>query len=151
MTIVSPLPTRWPAPSSGSVPPIITVGSRPACRKICVIMDVVVVLPCVPETQTAFLYSRMMTPHACARSKTGMPAARAAAISGLSLWTAAVRMMQSAPAMFSARWPMATGMPLRTSSSVETDEFMSEPVIVSPLPRSTSPSGRMDTPPMPMR
>ena len=51
--IVSPLPTRWPACSSGRKPPIITVGSFPASRKMCVSMEVVVVLPCVPETQTA--------------------------------------------------------------------------------------------------
>lgn len=41
--------------------------------KICVSMPVVVVLPCVPDTQMAFLYSRMITPQACARSNTGMP------------------------------------------------------------------------------
>ena len=52
--IVSPLPTRWPAPSSGKKPPIMTVGSLPACMKMCVSMDVVVVLPCVPATQMAW-------------------------------------------------------------------------------------------------
>ena len=35
-----------------------------------------------------------------------LAAARAAAISGLSLWAAAVRMTQSAPSIFSSRWPM---------------------------------------------
>lgn len=83
-----------------------TVGSRCACMKMCVSIDVVVVLPCVPATQIAFLYDRIRWPHACARSKIGMPAARAAAISGLSLWAAAVRMTQSAPSIFSSRWPM---------------------------------------------
>ena len=42
-------------------------------------------------------------------------------------------------------------MPLAISSSVETEAFMSEPVTVMPMPRSTSPSGRMETPPMPIR
>lgn len=32
-----------------------SVGSRLACMKMCVSMEVVVVLPCVPETQMAFL------------------------------------------------------------------------------------------------
>lgn len=53
--IVSPLPTRCPAPSSGRKPPIMIVGSRLACMKMCVSIEVVVVLPCVPETQMAFL------------------------------------------------------------------------------------------------
>ena len=56
----SPLPTRWPAPSSGRKPPIMIVGSSPACMKICVSMEVVVVLPWVPATQMAFLYACMM-------------------------------------------------------------------------------------------
>ena len=51
--IVSPCPTRCPAPRSGREPPIMTVGSRPASMKMCVSIEVVVVLPCVPETQMA--------------------------------------------------------------------------------------------------
>ena len=35
---------------SGSLPPITAVGSRPFIINICVIADVVVVLPCVPQT-----------------------------------------------------------------------------------------------------
>ena len=57
--------------------------------------------------------------------------------------------MQSAPWMFSPRWPMATEMPWRSSSSVEPEEFMSEPVTVMPRSLSTSARGRMLTPPMP--
>ena len=53
--MVSPLPTRWPAPSMGRVPPIMTVGSRRAARKIWVHILVVVVLPWVPEMHRAFL------------------------------------------------------------------------------------------------
>lgn len=54
-------------------------------------------------------------------------------------------------AIFSALCPMCTVMPLSMSSCVETDEFMSEPVISMPMLRSTSPSGRIETPPMPTR
>ena len=54
MMIVLPLPTRWQAFSSGSVPPIMTVGSFSAAIMMCVHMDVVVVLPCVPEMHSAF-------------------------------------------------------------------------------------------------
>ena len=80
-----------------------------------------------------------------------MPAARAAAISGLSLCAAAVRMTQSAPMMLSALWPMWTVMPFAISSSSETEAFMSEPEIFIPMLRRTSPSGRIETPPMPTR
>ena len=34
------------------MPPVITVGSSPAASKIWAISDVVVVLPCVPVTET---------------------------------------------------------------------------------------------------
>ena len=53
--MVSPRPTRWPASSRGRVPPIITVGSAWAAMKMWVHMEVVVVLPWVPEMQRAFL------------------------------------------------------------------------------------------------
>ena len=52
--MVSPFPTRCPAPRAGRVPPIITVGSRWAARKIWVHMEVVVVFPWVPATHRAF-------------------------------------------------------------------------------------------------
>ena len=52
--MVSPCPTRCPAPRAGSVPPIITVGSRWAAKKMWVHMEVVVVLPWVPATHRAF-------------------------------------------------------------------------------------------------
>ena len=51
--MVSPWPTRCPAPRMGKVPPIITEGSFPAARKMWVHMEVVVVLPWVPETHRA--------------------------------------------------------------------------------------------------
>ena len=53
--MVSPLPTRWPAPSRGRVPPIMTVGSSPAAMMMWVHMEVVVVLPWVPEMHRACL------------------------------------------------------------------------------------------------
>ena len=52
--MVSPCPTRWPAPSRGRVPPIITVGSRPAAMAMWVHMEVVVVFPWVPEMHRAW-------------------------------------------------------------------------------------------------
>ena len=83
-----------------------------------VAIDEVVVFPWVPATQTALGYFFISSPQDCARSNTGIPAARAAAISGLSSWTAAVRMTRSAPAMLAGSWPMATEIPPRSSRSV---------------------------------
>ena len=55
-------------PNSGSVPPIITVGSFWAAMKIWVAMEVVVVLPWVPDTHRALRYACMIAPQPCARS-----------------------------------------------------------------------------------
>ena len=55
MTMVLPWPTRCPALSRGRVPPIITVGSLSAAMSIWVHMEVVVVLPWVPEMHRALL------------------------------------------------------------------------------------------------
>ena len=66
--MVSPLPTRVPWPNSGSVPPIMTVGSFWAAMKIWVAMEVVVVLPWVPDTHRALRYACMIAPQPCARS-----------------------------------------------------------------------------------
>ena len=59
-------------------------GSSPASNRICVIMAVVVVLPCVPETATVFLKRRVTMPSITERSTAGMPSSRAATSSGLS-------------------------------------------------------------------
>ena len=149
--MVSPWPTRCPAFNRGRVPPIITVGSSWAAMKMWVQMEVVVVLPWVPEMHRAFLYPVMMAPQAWARSNTGMPADRAAAISGLSLCTAAVRTTQSAPSTLSGRWPMVTGMPKLRRWATVALSCRSEPVMMTPLPSSTSASEAMETPPMPTR
>ena len=50
--IHSPLPRRALVPQSWMMPPEITVGSTPAVVKMCAMSEVVVVLPCVPVTDT---------------------------------------------------------------------------------------------------
>ena len=91
-------------------------------------------------------------PQAWVRSKTGIPLKRAAAISALSSCTAAVRTTNSTSSViFSALCPMSTGMPLSLSAWMLGPSFMSEPVMTSPMPCSTSASDDMDTPPMPIR
>ena len=133
------------------MPPIITVGSASAAMKMWVHMEVVVVLPWVPDTHRALGYRCMMAPQAWARSYTGMPRATAPAISGLLSWTAAVRITRSQSPRFSALWPMATGMPRDRRWRTVSLSVMSEPWTCRPMPRSTSARGHMDTPPMPTR
>ena len=111
----------------------------------------VVVFPWVPEMHRAFLYPCMMAPQAWARSKTGMPPFRAAAISGLPSWTAAVRTTQSAPWTLSGRCPMTTSIPSFRRWSTVALSLWSEPVTATPAPWSTSARDAMDTPPMPTR
>ena len=93
------------------MPPIITVGSASAAMKMWVHMEVVVVLPWVPETATGRLNFSVSMPSITERSRVGMPFSRAATSSGLSALQAAVYTTHSASPMFSALWPMATGMP----------------------------------------
>ena len=47
-----PWPSRAFEPQALMMPPVMTVGSRPASVKMCEMSDVVVVLPCVPVTET---------------------------------------------------------------------------------------------------
>ena len=50
--IQAPLPSRALEPQSLMMPPVMTVGSRPAASNTWAMSDVVVVLPCVPVTDT---------------------------------------------------------------------------------------------------
>ena len=110
-TMVSLRPTRELAPSMGSLPPMMALGSSPPSMSTSVSMAVVVVLPWVPETATGRLNFSVSMPSITERSRVGMPFSRAATSSGLSALQAAVYTTHSASPMFSALWPMATGMP----------------------------------------
>ena len=50
--IHGPSPRRALEPHSLMMPPVMTVGSSPAALKMWAMRDVVVVLPCVPVTDT---------------------------------------------------------------------------------------------------
>ena len=86
-TIQLPLPTRALVPQSLMMPPVITVGSRPATLKRCEIIDVVVVLPCVPVTDTVDV-SRINSASMEARVMIGSLRCLAASSSGLPSFTA---------------------------------------------------------------
>ena len=65
------------------MPPLITVGSKPAASSNAATIDVVVVLPCVPAMATQ-LFKRINSASISARRTTGSRCARAATSSGLS-------------------------------------------------------------------
>ena len=50
--IHGPSPRRALEPHSLMMPPVMTVGSRPPTAKVWAMSEVVVVLPCVPVTET---------------------------------------------------------------------------------------------------
>ena len=69
------------------MPPLTTVGSSPPPSSSAATIVVVVVLPCVPAMATQ-RFSRISSASISARRTMGSPAARAAASSGLSDFTA---------------------------------------------------------------
>ena len=64
------------------IPPLITVGSIPPASSSAAIIDVVVVLPCVPATATVFCI-RISSASISARRTRGRRFSAAAATSGL--------------------------------------------------------------------
>ena len=111
------------------MPPLITVGSRlPASSRVATI-EVVVVLPWVPAMAMQ-LFNRISSASISARRTTGMRCARAAISSGLSRLIAVDTTSTSAPATFSARWPMFTVTPFSRSRVTLAPSEASEPCTV---------------------
>ena len=114
-------------------------------------MEVVVVLPWVPQTQMQSSNHRLMSPSSTIRSMVGTPLCRAATSSGLSSIMAAVWTIRSAPAMFSAFCPMVTGMPSARSASMVSPGVLSEPLMVKPSPWRICTMGYIPEPPIPIK
>ena len=129
------------------------VGSNPAAPNTAAKSEVVVVLPCVPQTATPFL-NRINSPNISARATSGMPAAFAAAHSGLSAATAAENTTQSAPSILAAACPRAIGAPSRARrvNAADSDAgVISEPLTANPRLQKISASPLMPAPPMPTK
>ena len=92
------------------MPPLITVGSKWPASSTAATIEVVVVLPWVPATDTHH-FSRISSASISARRTTGTSRSRAAATSGLSTPTADEITTTWASARLSAAWPTVTGMP----------------------------------------
>ena len=102
------------------------VGSSPPSASTDAMRLVVVVLPCVPATAMP-CFRRISSASISARGTTGMPCARAATTSGLSVATAVDTTTASAPAMFAAACPSVIAAPSRASRRVTALSARSEP------------------------
>ena len=126
-TMRSDLPSLALLPSTLTFPPTTAVGSSPAAFITVATMEVVVVLPWLPATATAYL-RRISSASISARGMTGIFRACAASTSGLSRRTAEEMTTTSAETRFSARWPISSRAPSRCSLRVVSDSFRSEPL-----------------------
>ena len=127
-TIYSLLPALPLPPIALSLPPMTAERSMPAASRICVSMEVVVVLPWVPLTQNALLYQLVTNPSSSLRSTVRTPLCFAAISSGLSAIIAAVCTMRSAPSIFAGECPRCTGIPIFRTASRVAVSLLSEPV-----------------------
>ena len=144
-------PTFTLPPISARLPPTRMVGSSFALSKIKETIEVVVVLPWVPDMAILFSYSSIRTPSICALVTVSMPLSAALTISGLSFPTAAEYTTKSALSTFSALWPINILAPLPASFEVISDSFISEPETLYPLDSKISAMADSPMPPMPMQ
>jgi hypothetical protein len=123
-------PASSPAfdPTSLSSLPTRKLGCRSAARRMSVIIDVVVVLPCVPATPRARRVVTMPA-SASARDRTGMPARSAATTSTFVRGTAELNTTASASAgTLSAVWGTRHSTPSSRSRSRRGCSCRSEPL-----------------------
>src|SRR5574343_923904 len=146
----SPLPSRALEPAAFRRPPMTKVGSMPPSARMLVTRLVVVVLPCVPAMAMP-LFRRISSASIWARGTTGILRSRAATTSGLSALTAVDTTSASAPAMFSAAWPIMTLTPSPSRRRVVALAAISEPVTVKSRWASTSAMPLMPEPPTPTK
>ncbi len=104
-TKMSPVPSCAFAPDSFRLPPMANDGSAPQCCSATVSIEVVVVLPWVPETATA-RRPAITDASAAARGRMRSPNRRASVISGLSSRIAVDTTTVSAHLTWGASWPM---------------------------------------------
>ncbi len=109
------------------MPPLMTVGSLPPASSSAAIIEVVVVLPCVPPIATVH-FKRMISASISARFTTGTPRARAASVSGLPFLIADETTTTPACMAFSALCPIVTVTPCARRRSVLALSLASEPV-----------------------
>ena len=146
----APLPSPAPSPVSVRIPPITYPGSAPLCRRIVVIMLVVVVLPWVPATAMPRRPSITLA-RAAARCSIRRPRRRASASSGLSARIAVDTTSVSAPSMFSAACPTCTSAPWPANAVSRSLAAASLPETFTPRAIMIRAMPDMPAPPMPVK
>ena len=116
-----------------------------------VIIEVVVVLPCVPETPMEFLYFLKIIPSMTLRSIIGIFCSFAAIISGLLSLIAAENTTKSCPEIFSFTCSVLTFIPSFLTFSKVSDSYMSEPLTENPFSCKMEAKGNIPEPPIPMK
>ncbi len=125
------------------------VGSKADSNTIEDIIEVVVVLPWVPEMAILFSYWSIIAPNSTERSIAGIFFFFASKSSGLSCEMAAVYTTKSCPEIFEALCPGKIVAPMAASLFVISDSVQSEPVIFTFLFIRISASPLMLIPPIP--
>ncbi|MPM17565.1 hypothetical protein SDC9_63961 [bioreactor metagenome] len=142
---------RFP-PMESISPPKNMVGFISVSMRIEESIPVVVVLPCVPDTQMAFLYFFMIRPRNSALSIMSRFSSCALTSSGLSFEIADVYTTRSMSVpMFFPSWPMFILAPSFSSFFTMWDEFLSEPDTLTPSSIIISANALMLMPPIPIK
>src|SRR5271166_245792 len=144
------LPRRAFEPRVSTRPPTTTVGSRPPAASTVAIIDVVVVLPCMPATAIPYL-RRMSSASISARWMTGIFRRRASITSGLRSFTAELVTTTPAPTTLAAAWPSKMVAPSDARRSVMGVWRRSEPLTVLLRLRRISAMPLIPMPPIPMK
>ena len=148
MTIHSPLSHTALVPISLTSPPMRKLGRNPASIRIRASMEVVVVLPWVPDTATHRRHAAIAA-SAWARLSSTRPRRRASVTSGFASGTAVDRATTSASATWTASWPTKTLTPLAANRSSAGELLRSLPVTRWPMAASTEAMALIPAPPAP--
>ncbi len=126
-------------------------GSSPAWRKMCAVIPVVVLLPCVPARATPVRVA-ISSPSRRAYEMVAMDSSRARINSGLPAGMAALKITSSmSGVMFWAACPVCTVTPDAASRRRSSGVLMSEPLTFAPSRCSRAAAPSIPQPPMPMK
>ena len=144
----APRPTPTPLPRPWRSPPTRKLGCSPPAPAASASIEVVVVLPCVPETAAVRRVAQIAA-STSARLDTRMPRRRASASSGLRSVMAVDTATSSASPRLAASWPTCTTTPSARSRSSAGDGRRSEPDTRWPIATRIVAIADMAAPPTP--
>src|SRR5215471_7690397 len=145
-----PPPSAAPDPVAARMPPMTYPGSAPVSRSTVVIIDVVVVLPCVPVTAMT-RRPNISEASAPARCSTRMPRRLASASSGFPARIALDTTSVSASPRWPALWPTCTRAPSESSTASTGEAAESVPETLIPRVSMIRAIPDIPAPPMPAK